>query len=65
MSILRCTGNEQCEADIHYHGCYADVPPAVCDDPDGHRPRIRCTCRCHTTEGMMHVAACCSNGWRT
>lgn len=32
----KCTGEGGCKAEVHYHGCYADVPPAKCDDPSEH-----------------------------
>lgn len=28
--------------------------------------KIKCTCSCHTSKGMMmHMQACCDNGWIT
>ena len=32
----KCTGEGGCQVEVHYHGCYADVPPAKCDDPSEH-----------------------------
>jgi hypothetical protein len=34
-----CTGGWLCEAKLHVHGCYMDVPPAYCDQPNEHRPK--------------------------
>jgi len=25
--------------------------------------KTRCTCRCHTNTGIVHMIACCNNGW--
>ena len=31
-----CTGASDCPADLHEHGCFADVYGMFCNDPDDH-----------------------------
>lgn len=26
-------------------------------------PKIKCTCECHSREGVTHFQACCNDGW--
>lgn len=36
-----CTGDVLCRAPVHVHGCFRDVPPAVCTEMSAHQPLNR------------------------